>query len=230
MERMANEFVDLMLIELDYNAQFRAIHKLLHDLVQLDESLDGTIKEAEESVQRSPGGEANEHAVDQLVDLYHFSCFQGAAHSMAAVGMLAPFVESVFRQVFQPIGKTLPPGNTVRNIVNFADEVGMRSYMPDDFEVTLSALFYYRNKMFHGGFEWPKEERERFQRKLDASGWPSDWFSNATSGDEPWMFYMSAHFIKHCLDCIEQVIEGISEFAIAKSQDRMQAIMDTQPT
>ena len=34
------------------------------------------------------------------VDHLHQSVFQDAAHSMAAVGMLAPFVESLFKQAF----------------------------------------------------------------------------------------------------------------------------------
>ena len=38
-------------------------------------------------------------------------------------------------------------------------------YLPDDLEPTLSALFAYRNAMFHSGFEWPRKELERFEKK-----------------------------------------------------------------
>ena len=92
------------------------------------------------------------------------------------------------------------------------DAVEMTNYMPDDLRVTLSALFAYRNKMFHGGFEWPLEERQRFARQLSRSGWPEDWFSTAMSGGKPWIFYMSPIFVTHCLDRMEQVIEGIGKF------------------
>ena len=66
--------------------------------------------------------------------------------------------------------------------------------------------------MFHCGFEWPREELERFEKQLNESCWPSDWFLKATSNDKPWMFYMSPKFIEHCLGIVEKVIRGIEKF------------------
>ncbi len=48
-------------------------------------------------------GTANERAVDEWVRLVRDSCQQDAAHSMAAVGMIAPFIESVFGYAFPEI-------------------------------------------------------------------------------------------------------------------------------
>ncbi len=42
-------------------------------------------------------------AFEDLQDLGYFSTYQDAAHSMAAVGMLAPFVESLFHRIFEGI-------------------------------------------------------------------------------------------------------------------------------
>ena len=84
--------------------------------------------------------------------------------------------------------------------------------MPTDLEPTLSALFAYRNKMFHGGFEWSSEELKSFERKLSENRWPPDWFSWAIFGDEPWMCYMTSDFISHCLDMSAGVIRGIKEY------------------
>ena len=70
---------------------------------------------------------------------------------------------------------------------------------------TLAALFAYRNKMFHNGFEWPMKERHKFSEEIQRRGWPPEWFKKSTSGDQPWIFYMSADFIQHCLDTIDQV-------------------------
>ena len=62
--------------------------------------------------------------------------------------------------------------------------------------------------MFHCGFEWPREELERFEKQLNESCWPSDWFLKATSNDKPWMFYMSPKFIAHCLNNCRDCREG----------------------
>jgi hypothetical protein len=60
--------------------------------------------------------------------------------------------------------------------------------------------------MFHNGLEWPLDERIR------SKGWPSDWFSTATSADEPWIFYLSEQYIEHCLEMIEQVLDAVGAF------------------
>jgi hypothetical protein len=89
--------------------------------------------------------------------------------------------------------------------------------MPNDPEPVLQALFEYRNKMFHCGFEWPPVERKRFAEKRDRDKWPSDWFSMATSGEEPWIFYLTEAFSEHCLDIIYSVLSGIGAFARIRS-------------
>ena len=202
----------------NYDAQLVAIHGLLHRQERADQELSDKIKEADKVARRTKG-RANEYAVDVWVELAEMSCYQDAAHSMAAVGMIAPLVESAFRAAFRSIGNELPQGNLVKNIVKRVDEVGMKEYLPPDLEPTLSALFTYRNKMFHGGFEWPSEELKEFERLLGEKRWPPDWFSRATSDDEPWIFYMTSSFIDHCLEKAEQVIRGIVQFGLERNLD-----------
>jgi len=64
--------------------------------------------------------------------------------------------------------------------------------------------------MFHLGFEWPMAERHAFAARIQSEGWPADWFSCATSGDEPWIFYMSDIFITHMLSTTEAVLDGFA--------------------
>ena len=90
----------------------------------------------------------------------------------------------------------------------------MKKYLPDDLEPTLSALFAYRNKMFHGGFEWSSKELKKFERQLDETSWHPEWFLRATTDDEPWMFYMSPDFVDHCLEMAELVIRGLRKFGV----------------
>ena len=231
------------LSDLDYDSQLVAIRKLLSRQARADEKLTDEIKEIEARAARM-GGVRNQWAVDEWVDHIHHSVYQDATHSMAAVGMIAPFVESVFYQAFQNIGHEMTkdvslPNNharwqrsaqdqwdchfvwvngyrkkdLVQGIMQLIDAIGMTPYMPDDLQPTLSALFAYRNKMFHCGFEWPLEERRRFdERLMNEPHWPPDWFSKATSDGEPWIFYMSSVFIEHCLVRADQIITGIGGF------------------
>jgi len=202
--------------EINYSSQLVAIRDLLYRQEQADRNLLDRVEEADE-VARRTGGRANEYAVDNWVGLVEMSCYQDAAHSMAAVGMLAPFIESVFRSAFRYIGDELPPWELVKNIVKRVKGVGMEEYLPSDLEPTLSALFQYRNNMFHGGFEWSSKRLKEFERLLKKNRWPLEWFSWATSDDEPWMFYMTPAFVEHCLEMFEKVIKGIEQFCREKS-------------
>ncbi|MCY4449299.1 MAG: hypothetical protein OXE02_10725 [Chloroflexi bacterium] len=200
----------------NYGAQLVAIRGLLYRQERADEELSDRIKEADEVARRTKGP-ANDHAVDAYAELAEMSCYQDAAHSMAAVGMIAPLIESAFRAAFPSIGTGLPRRNLAKDIVKHVEEVGMKEYLPADLEPTLAALFKYRNEMFHGGFEWSSEKLKKFETLLGEERWPSGWFSKATSDDDPWMFYMTPAFVDHCLDVAERVIRGIEQFGLEKN-------------
>ena len=99
--------VHFPLEEFNHGAQLEVICGLLNRQEQADQKLLDRIREADEFAKRTTG-RLNEHAVDVWVELAEMSCYQDAAHSMAAVGMIAPFIESAFRASFLSIGKTLP--------------------------------------------------------------------------------------------------------------------------
>ena len=214
--RQANlDWVDYDDSDLDYDSQLIAIRELLARHRSADEELEVEIQTLAARAKKT----GNEHAGDAFVDHVHMSVYQGAAHSMAAVGLLAPFIESVFRRALlgiehltenNPAPCNPPKRLRWMDIVPCVDGIGMRTYMPDDLESTLSALFKYRNNMFHCGFEWPIKKRREFNSQL--KDWPSDWFSKATSNNDPWVFYMSPVFIKHCLVRADQIIAGVGRF------------------
>ncbi|MCY4578661.1 MAG: hypothetical protein OXD31_06390 [Chloroflexi bacterium] len=83
------ERVNFPLEELAHGAQLVAIRDLLDRQERADRELSDRIEEADE-VARRARGRANEHAVDVWVELAEMSCYRDTAHSMAAVGMLAP--------------------------------------------------------------------------------------------------------------------------------------------
>lgn len=227
-------------LNLDVDAQLVAIQHLLYRNQTADEGLVREIREIEEHA-KTVSGRLNDRAVDEWMSRLHASVYQDAAHSMAAVGMLAPLMESIFCQCFQGIGAKFFPSvgpvtshdrwiaahtaqwncrfviqngqmrtDLVKGIEQLADALGMSQRLPQDLRKTLSALFAYRNKMFHLGFEWPLAERRAFAARITTEGWPTDWFSQASHGDEPWIFYMSSVFIDHLLATIDGVLDGFA--------------------
>ena len=138
---------------------------------------------------------------------------------MSAVGMLAPFFESLFVAIFRGLQNrqqdtTLLPLSNERKqalqdeywnprivfrkgvrredlalgIQQITDEIGLSEFLPQDYKKTLIALFTYRNKMFHLGLEWPKDERKKFSDMISQQNYPCEWFDSSTSGGDPWIF------------------------------------------
>ena len=236
--------------DLDYKSQLIAIRTLLDLHRKAEAEHTAEIKKAEQFARTPVRTRSSDPFVNALeddfreqnwIDHLHYSVYHDAAHSMASVGLISPFVESIFYQSFRSIEREMTKkvplpsdherwirpaedqwdchyvwengrrrANLVKGIMQLAHAVDLTGYLPDDLGLTLSALFEYRNKMFHCGFEWPLEERLRFDQRL--SGWPKDWFVKATSGDAPWVFYMSPIFVAHCLDRTEEIIAGIGKF------------------
>jgi hypothetical protein len=227
----------LLLPHLNYDSQLVAIRHLLRRNKEEDEALD---KEMEELGERARAG--CERSNDAYGDRFYTSIYQGAAHSMAAAGMIIPLIESIFRHAFQELRKRSenrePPSahgrweqpaedqwdcrfvwkkgkrteNVVEGILQLSEAVGLRPHLPKDLKPTLQALFEYRNKMFHCGFEWPLDDRQKFEKRIAEANWPGLWFSKATSGGDPWIFYLSEDFIQHALQTIDLIIKGLGHF------------------
>ena len=102
--------------------------------------------------------------------------------------------------------------------MQLAAAIGLTPHLPDCLRPTLQALFEYRNKMFHCGFEWPLDERHRFANRVVDAKWPADWFATATKGSEPWVFYMNHVFVQHCVETLDQVISSIGAYCKAQSR------------
>jgi hypothetical protein len=229
-------------LDFDPDSQLTAIAGLLRRNRQADAETEKEIKAIEDHA-RHLKGLRGEWAVDSWVDELHYFTYQSAAHSMSAVGMIAPLTETMFYQCFQGMGSQFFPNthpvstharwnaaaklwwdchfvlggakrerDVARGIVELADAVGLLRTLPPDIPQTLAALFSYRSSMFHNGFEWPLEERQRFAKRVARENWPLDWFSKAESGHEPWIFYMTDAFIDHCLSTINRSLDAIGVF------------------
>jgi hypothetical protein len=232
-----------LLDDLSLEAQLLAIKSLIDRNGQADQALLQSIKQLSDEAKVAKE-EYSAHLVGLWTEEMYQSVFQDAAHSMSAVGMLAPFMESLFVAIFRGLRGRYPKmdqsltqgertrrmqtgfwdphfvveedGSTRRDIVagigQISEAIGLTASMPGHYLTTLRALFAYRNKMFHNGLEWPLDERQKFSKLLLEKKWPSEWFLQSTSNDAPWIFYMSQVFIDHCLETIDEVLEGVGAF------------------
>lgn len=233
----------VLLEDIDLEAQLAAVRGLLRRNAQADAALADEIREIATRA-REASGEFGMQLENDWVDHLHGSVFQDAAHSMSAVGMLAPMLESLLTATFAAIRDLADPAVPVtpagaraihvedlnfwdphylfgrergskdiaRGAVQLADSTGLLPLLPDDFAMVTDALFTYRNRMFHHGFEWPKPERVKFEALIAEKGWPPNWFSRSTSGGEPWIIYMSDALIRHSLASIDAILGGIGTF------------------
>ena len=231
--------------ERDLEAQLLAIRGALNRNRQAELAVAAKIKELEDHVRAYAGSDqrVQMHLEGRWENAMYNTVFQDAAYSMAAVGMLAPFVESLFVSIFGGLRETEESNNNstrddpriaasqnefwdphfvfdhggrrrdlVDGIGQLARTIGLLEYLPSGYDKMLSALFAYRNKMFHLGFEWSMEERIKFDERVRSGEWPANWFQDSRTGDKPWIFYMSAEFIRHCLTTIDEVLEGVGAY------------------
>ena len=221
------DMAGLILDRVDYEQQLTAITGLLARNKAADKQL-----------------EAERRGIDGSGENFNAMVYQGAAHSMAALGMIAPMYESMFihafpsiRELFRKAGVSLAAHprdritksayfwdcrrvysekakrktqkDLVKGIMDLADATELT--LPDGLERLLAALFHYRNKMFHCGFEWPKHECLKFAKWIEREKWEG-WFDRSDHGDEPWIFYMSDDFIRGCLEMIDKVLDAFGRY------------------
>ena len=233
---------------IDFEMQLLAIKSLLSRNQQAEDDLtreiDDLYKQSQQAAQ-----EAQDSGDYRWADRMHEAFFEDVANSMAAVGMLAPFVEALFVAVFQHFkeeGTTEPSSedrrrqatehyfwdphlvhkqgkpqeDLVKGISQLAGSIGLEQFLPKDYRKTLQALFLYRNKMFHNGLEWPEEERSNFRNMSQNNNWPAEWFSETTRNEAPWLFSMSPEFIRYCLQTIDGILDGVGAYARDRASEK----------
>jgi hypothetical protein len=232
---------------LDYESQLMAIRDLINLHKEADKKSDHTIKEIEKYAEKSTGlrnQQAVDDWVDHLHDsVYQSAAYSMSAVGMLAPLVESLFYQAFqgIREKFYSDIKT--PTNHVRwhqpaedqwdchfvwakgkrqtklveGIIQLADAIDLSKHLPEDLKKTLQALFEYRNKMFHCGFEWPKEERKRFENRIQNSKWDAEWFRSSTRDGEPWIFYLTEKFIEHCIETIGKVIVGFGTYCKKQS-------------
>lgn len=99
-------FACVVLPELNYDSQLIAVRHLLKVHENVNQELLSEINALEES-EKNSHGRICEYFQFEREEKLENSVYQSAAHSMSAVGMLAPLMESVFHQAFHGIHEKL---------------------------------------------------------------------------------------------------------------------------
>ena len=145
----------------EYYDHLAAARRFLTDQESARDAQSLEIKRSEERISNATGDERESLSEDYYLNLYVPAVYDGAARSMAAVGMLAPLIESLLKRLIRVQGWKWPEhGSIVDQMAQIVRENEI-DQMPPAWEATLRALFDYRNRMFHQGFEWPRNELDK---------------------------------------------------------------------
>lgn len=230
------DYAGEFLPDIDYLAQLRAIRDLL-DRHAEEERL------ATHRIQSINSTEPmRQQFVDEAVAEMHASVYQDAAHSMAAVGMLAPLVETIFRIAFlnigarydslpawtSPHGRLQRPGKTRWDCsLVFKDGKWVNGILEgvrelcDALELTtaLPSEFWLRFDALvayrNKMFHHGFEWPEKVREEFWTRVETSGFFTVATTNDRPWIVYMTAAFRRELLVDIERILSAIGALAKA---------------
>ena len=95
---------------------------------------------------------------------------------------------------------------------------GLHKHISEKMMHWLDAMFYYRNRMFHDGIEWSKDNKDDFQKEIIARSW-EDYFSFSTSNNDPWIFYINKEYIAKSPDLMSEFLDSLASFCKALPEE-----------
>ncbi|MFI4910959.1 MAG: hypothetical protein ACIAQZ_04760 [Sedimentisphaeraceae bacterium JB056] len=219
---------------MDIKEQFEEIKDVINLLHDKRKELYGKIESIK--VCKSSCEEAN------LNGIQYKSAYKDIACSMAAVGLLAPFFESLFSRSFEYMrdqdansqtskhnrwicakenswdchyyfGKSNhPQKNITKGIIQLVEATNLKDRFPNNLESILSALFAYRNKMFDGGYEWELKDREKFWKRVEEK-WNVDKRKWFENATQGDCIWMIYMSDEFINECLECIKKCITEFS-----------------
>jgi hypothetical protein len=217
----------------DLGAQLIAIRSFLAYWQRSEDEESAELRELAEAARKDGG----DHLVGMYTDMLHASVYSGAAHSAAAVGMLAPFVENLFTGIFRGLGEE--EGDYLGRDSDSKRSKLARGHFWDPHFVYASGEV--KGNLVEGIIQLadatrlaprlPKDTRKVLEalfgyrnamlhngfewpaQRRSAFGdsvknWNAEWFICAWTGGKPWVWYLSDLFIARLLTFIDEVIEA----------------------
>jgi hypothetical protein len=126
-------------------------------------------------------------------------------------------------------GKDQHRVDIVSGLPQLCEAAGVAAYLQPDNLDWIVALLTYRNRMFHGGFEWAIPQREKFMTLVEKRGWDR-YFTWSTSGGEPWIFYLRDEVIDSLPDRMFSILSGLGRFTKALPYKLMSDPLEEVPT
>jgi hypothetical protein len=217
----------------DHDAHLCAIRSLALNLKDWNAAFEN---EANVASRRSNLSEAE---VQDVISIFYDSGFSDLARSHAFICSITAFLESLFVLCLPQVGVIfkgqLDPNHArvqrynchpasfwdprkitadrdgiVARIDDILTASGLFSSFPSDATHLMNAAFGYRNEMVHNGYEWPLDNRIKFQLRVSSESW-SDWFTNATTGSDPWFFTVTELFHDQCLILCDQTVSAFEQ-------------------
>src|SRR5271166_2043483 len=191
--------------------------EILDDIFTSLNELIASLKEP--TTTRFPGDVTGEYADAAYIgELYRLS-YKGVACSVAAVGAIAPLVETLKAGAEKKWGGCPRQGSSNRSESNTKKDRTKNGFvpgfkrllgssaighgmLPDSLWNRLDALFDYRNAALHRGYEWPQDAAVQFKAMIEKNGW-DDWFRVGSKGETPWIISMTDSFIKDVLEDVK---------------------------
>ena len=102
-EEIDDRDIALGILTPDYESQLAAIKGLLQRNYADEERATAKLLEMEADIRERHGPQVVDFWIDTWVDHLHEGVFIDAAHSMAAVGLVAPLIESLFDRAFRSV-------------------------------------------------------------------------------------------------------------------------------
>lgn len=100
----------------------------------------------------------------------------------------------------------------ISGIAQLSEAIGLSTWLEPGTMDWIAAMLAYRNRLFHGGFEWSLEHREQFEALVAARAW-DQFFQSARTNGKPWIFYLRDEIIDDMPRRMEGVLDSLGRFA-----------------
>lgn len=109
-------------------------------------------------------------------------------------------------------GRDKARNDIISGLPQISEASGLSTYLEPDMMEWLAAMVSYRNRMFHGGFEWSLAQRDQFEALIAARNWDK-YFQSARTNDKPWIFYLRDEVIDDMPRRMEAILDSFGRFA-----------------